>query len=250
MSDAKTFYIEESSHSLLSPSKSKLWLNCPPSMYDARNWPKKKLHPNAWIGTACHKIAEECLLMQCEPENYIGYRVIDKANNNTFTFEHEHVELVDVFVRYCNSLEGMKFYEQEIDLLHRDIKGTADCIVFDTVKSILYIIDLKTGYWPVVAKGNTQLMLYAIGALIFIKRKYNLTPDAVSSTIVHRSRIHTQNYEVSFLRKAYWLALNKANKAYLYSVGTLQQFHKANHKPGDYCRFCENSFICPVAPRF
>jgi hypothetical protein len=49
--------------------------------------------------------------------------------------------------------------------IHKDVHGTADCIIWDDHEKTLHVFDLKYGKYPVDVVGNQQLMGYAMCAL-------------------------------------------------------------------------------------
>lgn len=109
-----------------------------------------------------------CLEQKRTAESFLGYQ--EKVDGIDFTFNEEHAVTVQA---YCDTVwnhvgdTGELFVEQQLDISsvtgEVDAVGTADAIVVRDGE--LVVIDLKTGRNNVEAKGNHQLIIYALAAL-------------------------------------------------------------------------------------
>lgn len=127
-------------HSKLSPSSAYRWANCPASLADNR-----KAGKAAEEGSRAHELAYK-MLTGAEYSNYPA----------------DMVNYVNGYVEYIKSLEGIKYYEAQVNIFDQCF-GTADVVVNTWNK--IHIIDLKYGKGvPVAIENNKQLLLYAWGA--------------------------------------------------------------------------------------
>jgi hypothetical protein len=149
-----------STHAKLSPSGSAGWGTC-------AHWESDPTgSEHARIGTAAHALGEKCLEEALQPHDFIGAQiegiVIDSEMADNVS---EYVNLVrDILV-----VGGQAFIEQQVPIEHingeEDSTGTIDCIILQGDELIL--IDFKNGVMPVEVKDNSQLKMYASGAMKF-----------------------------------------------------------------------------------
>lgn len=160
-------------HAKLSPSGSKRWFACPGSLVLEAPIPNKS---NSYSddGTAMHDIAARCLTEHWPATKYIGTDVPVHRGGEPerfVTFDDSMAELVQGYVD-CVRVFGIgntQMIEQRVDFSSfveiPDQFGTADAIIVDDRAGEMILVDLKTGHTPVLVEENSQLMLYALGAL-------------------------------------------------------------------------------------
>ena len=162
-------------HAKRSPSGSAGWLECPGFAGGGG------ANVNSAEGSVAHLVGSDELDCKVRAEERIG-QVIEQDG---FKIEVTQDMVVDT-MKYVNrvrdlvgSLPGAQLLvEQRVPLDHMTgetgATGTADAVILAPLQGEILIADLKFGRGvPVDAVGNTQLRMYASGAL----RKYDLLGD-------------------------------------------------------------------------
>lgn len=151
-----------SNHARLSASSSSRWINCPASVEACKGYPNST-NASAEYGTAAHELSEQCLEHYTTPEDFLG-----KKMTNGVVVDEEMVQGVQAYIDYIQYIDGVYdsiLIEQRLDFSHivPEGFGTADLVMFNN--ETLHIVDLKFGKGIVYAENNSQLSLYALGAL-------------------------------------------------------------------------------------
>ena len=148
-------------HSKLSPSASSRWLGCTASVkaieeFLATNPALLQSSIYADEGTKAHELCELMLTNQAIKN--------DEYNDDILRHCYNYVDYIKHL--YCTD----EYIEQKVHIIE-DIFGHVDFIGVDTDK-VLHIVDFKYGAGVKVdVENNTQLMLYAIGAIKKLKYK-------------------------------------------------------------------------------
>ncbi len=233
-------------HSVLSPSSSARWLACPPSALLAEKVGNDGGSVYADEGTLAHRLAELWLLNALHVRNAgtpLATAEADyaEARKNPLFYDNMTDE-VRVYTDYVMEIlkkagKGAKMYvETEYPLFYLpEDKGTIDNIVFGGIDKALYITDLKFGQGVLVAaKGNKQLLIYAINAYRALHADYDIEKVVMTIVQPRRNFIDEWILGVDDLEMEADIIEATARKA-LKGEGKF--------KAGDHCRFC------PVKPR-
>lgn len=228
-------------HALLSASGADRWMNCPPSAR-LEEMIDEKSSVYAKEGTFAHSLAEQKLL------NYIGE--ISKAEFNkrlnelkrSEFYSKELEDYVDVYVDFAiekinGHKAGIVFVEKIVDYnwICREGFGTCDLLILDG--DVIEIIDFKFGKGlQIDAKNNSQLKLYALGAI----DNFNFIFEAkkVKMTIVQPRLDNISSEEIEVEELINWGEVEVKPLADLAYAG------EGNFKPGSYCRWCRAKATC------
>ena len=223
-------------HALLSPSSSERWISCPPSVRMSEGI-EEKPSEYAAEGTAAHSLCEYKL------HKLLGYEQPDIRENLDY-YNKEMEDCTDYYRDYINELltehderKPLMFVEQRVDF-SRFVKegfGTSDCIIIDN--DTIFVIDFKYGNGVRVdALNNSQMMIYAIGALEMFDGIFDI--NHVVMTIFQPRLENVSTFEMTkdeLYNWAFTVLKPAADMAYQ-GAGTL--------KCGDHCRFCKAKANC------
>jgi len=228
-------------HALLSASSSKQWLHCPPSVRLQENFPNES-SVYAEEGTFAHEICEY------KVRKYLKERVKRPQSEEYDTEEIE--QITDVYAEFVitiieqmreNGCEPLAFVEERVDYSHIAPSGfgTADMIIIgrdENGRGLLHVCDFKTGKGVFVdADHNSQMMLYAIGALAAYGFLYDI--EIVRMSIIQPRLDNISTFECSRQELEDW-GENIRPTALLAFEG------KGEQHPGDWCRFCRAKPVC------
>ena len=226
-------------HAVLSASGSKRWLSCPPSARLERKFPDKAGEA-AQEGTLAHALAEVRIRHWLGEisENGLTLRIDSIRHDALYSPEMgEYVsEYVDLCIEKINEAQGIALVEERLDF-SRWVKngfGTGDMVIIGD--GVLEIVDLKYGKGvPVSAEGNTQMQLYALGAIEQYGYIYDFDHVRMSIFQPRNGGLSTQLMSVAEL-----LAWGESIKP----IAELAYEGKGDFKAGDHCRFCRAAVQC------
>ena len=232
-------------HAVLSASASKRWLSCPPSARLERKFPDKAGEA-AREGTLAHALAE------AQIRRYLGeitdeeeaLRIETIRGNALYAPEmDEYVsEYVDLCIEKINEAHGTALVEERLDF-SRWIKhgfGTGDMVIIGN--DVLEIVDLKYGKGvPVSAEGNTQMQLYALGAIEQYGCIYDFDHVRMSIYQPRCGGLSTQLMSIGDL-----LAWGEQIKP----IADLAYAGKGEFRAGDHCRFCKAAPQCKALSEY
>ena len=226
-------------HAVLSASGSKRWLSCPPSARLERKFPDKAGEA-AQEGTLAHALAEARIRHWLGEisENGLTLRIDNIRHDALYSPEMgEYVsEYVDLCIEKINAAQGVALVEERLDF-SRWVKngfGTGDMVIIGD--GVLEIVDLKYGKGvPVSAEGNTQMQLYALGAIKQYGYIYDFDHVRMSIFQPRNGGLSTQLMSVDEL-----LAWGESIKP----IAELAYEGKGEFKAGDHCRFCRAAAQC------
>jgi len=173
-------------HARLSPSSSSRWLKCTASVKASEPYGNSTNSAAEW-GTAVHGIGELMLKNKDIPDIVEGVKV-----------DKEMLNCAEEYADYCRSLMtkgSVVLIEEKFDLsfIAPDTFGTGDFSVLNDTH--LDIVDLKTGHGIVDAKENSQLMLYALGAIHELEDLYDI--ETVTLHIMQSRAGHIDTWDIT-----------------------------------------------------
>lgn len=228
-------------HALLSASSSKQWLHCPPSVRLQENFPNES-SIYAAEGTFAHEVCEY------KVRKYLKERVKRPQSEEYDTEEIE--QITDVYAEFVisiiekmkeNGCEPLAFVEERVDYSHIAPSGfgTADMLIIgkdENGRGLLHVCDFKTGAGVFVdADHNSQMMLYAIGALAAYGFLYDI--EIVRMSIIQPRLDNISTFECSQQELEDWGESIKP-------IAKLAYEGKGEQHPGDWCRFCRAKPVC------
>lgn len=237
----------EREHALLSPSSSSRWLNCTPSARLAENT-ENKSSVYAEEGTLFHEICEYCLAQWnagvWEPDPFGDE--LPELKDDHLTHPLFKQEMFKHARNYCDFVMNENYnleksdgvckllLEEKVDISEYvpECLGSVDCQLVG--RDTLIVIDLKYGEGiKVYAERNTQMMLYALGA---IKGKPSI--KTIRLVIAQVRLNHFDVWEISANDLLQWadkVLKPTAKKAFA---------GKGEQKMGDWCGFCPVKAQC------
>lgn len=215
-------------HAILSASSSSRWLACPPSARINAELPETT-SVYAEEGTKAHALAEKTL------KSYLAGGPAEVQSDNEEMKESVQ-RYVDVCIEKINaakaaSPDAVVHVEFRLDFSTYvpDGFGTGDMVIVSD-KS-LEICDLKYGKGvPVSAEGNTQMRLYALGAVEEFDMLYAF--NTVHMTIIQPRLDSVSTDTLSAEKLLDW-------GRSIIPVAKLAYDGKGDFQAGDHCRFCK-----------
>ena len=162
-------------HAILSPSSSERWINCPPSAKENAGGDTGSTY--AQQGTNAHELGAFKI------EKALGHRVRDPTDDLEY-FDEEMAECTDAYCEFVmeqvqeakqSCPDPQVMVEQRLDFTRwvAESFGTADCII--VADGTMTVIDFKYGLGVLVdAEGNSQMRMYALGALDLFESLYDI----------------------------------------------------------------------------
>lgn len=230
----------ESTHALLSPSSSSIWLNCTPAAIFQKKFPEETTEYAA-EGTEAHSLAEYKLKVALnikdaeDPRNGSMTYLSDEMEECTDDYVSFVLETIAKLRETCE--DPAVLVEQKLDFSRYvpDGFGYGDCIIVSDGR--MYVIDLKYGKGVEVnAEWNSQFLIYALGSLELLGSIYDITDVTVVAFQPRKANISSFDITVDELNK--WRDEVLIPKAQLAFKGE-GAFH-----PGAHCRFCKARFVC------
>lgn len=231
-------------HALLGPSSSHKWLHCTKSARE-----EEKVHEieseHALRGQLAHEICElKVRKAFLEPMADKVYKASLKVLQSNPLYQEAMLRTSDIYLDYIASVVHSYSspphiaIEQRVDYTQYVPEGfgTSDCIIIGG--NTMYVIDYKNGSGvPVSAYENSQMKLYAIGALL----KYSIlyTIEMVIVAIVQPNLDSLSEYEISVTDLLAWCESIKP-------IARLAFDGKGDFVPGTYCDdgFCKIAATC------
>lgn len=234
---------EKREHALLSASGSNRWLNCPPSARLEDAIPEST-SGYAEEGRLAHKIAELKLAKHFTPMGSKKFNGALKKLKEDPLYSQEMLSYTDEYLEYVQSIAHSfsspphVAIERKLDYSHIAPGGfgTGDCIIIGGKQ--LHVIDFKYGKGVAVsAIQNSQMMLYAVGAL----KEYALL-YAIEDVCVHivQPRVGEPS-QWTITAEGLWFWAE-----YIKPIAQTAFEGKGEFCAGEWCRFCRAKAQCRV----
>lgn len=236
----------DDAHALLSASSSERWLHCPPSARLGEQFPDTG-SAYAAAGTLAHAIAElKARKYFLEPMSTRTYNARMKKLKEDPSYDKGMDASTDEYLDYLKAL-AMRFgaaqpfvaLETRVDFSDYAPEGfgTADCIMIGDRR--LCVNDYKNGSGvPVEAENNSQMMLYALGALKLYAPIYGDTIREIHLAIIQPNAGGVKEWSCTRAELEAWgLSYVQPRAALAYAGG-------GEFDPGAWCRFCPAAARC------
>jgi Protein of unknown function (DUF2800) len=237
---------ESRAHAKLSASGSKRWLTCTPSVHLEQGF-EDQSSDFAREGTAAHELSELYLQLHVDQIGKATFtRRYNKFKKENEFYSQEMDDYVSSYVDFvierinaakALSSDAVVLLEERLDFSEwvPEGFGTGDVVIISD--GAMEIIDLKYGKGvPVSAEDNSQMRLYALGAINGYGFLYDI--DSVLMTIVQPrlDSISTDDMSVNGLLE--WAEVMVKPKAEMAING------EGEFVAGDHCRFCKARATC------
>ena len=235
-----------SAHALLGPSSSHRWLNCTPSARLEEHVVDKG-SDFAQEGSCAHALCEEKLYLLLGDADMAEEARKEQIKNNRDRWYNAEMEnatddyVTEVWNHYQDALKATPdaklFIERRLDFTKwiPESFGTADAVII--CDGTMEVIDFKYGKGvEVSAVGNTQMMIYALGALNEFGMEYDI--KHVRMTIIQPRMSNFSDYDISAEELQGWgenVLKPTAQKAW---------DGEGEQSAGEWCRFCKIKATC------
>ncbi len=230
--------VEVRSHALLSASSSSRWLNCPPSARLAEHL-EDTTSDFAAEGTDAHTLCEFKLRRALGLTLGEKQPVLKWYSQEMEDYATDYVAFILELVNEARKSgnEPIVLVEQRLDYSRyvQEGFGTGDAVI--VAGDTLHVVDYKHGRGVLVdAHENTQMMLYALGALELFDFLFDI--KHVNMTIYQPRIGNISTYQLEAMDLVDW-AENT-----LSPIAKLAYEGKGEFKCGDHCQFCKAKAIC------
>lgn len=224
------------SHAILSASGSHRWLNCSPSARLELGFENKETTAAA-EGSAAHALCEHKLrkALRMRSKRPVSSYDSDDMEEHSDAYVAFVMEQLEIAKQSCK--DPLILIEQKLDFSCYVPQGfgTGDCIIIADEK--LHIIDFKYGMGVLVdAVENTQMKLYALGALEIYDNLYDIKEASMTIFQPRRDNISTWTIPVEELKD--WAENELKPKAQMAING------EGDYLSGEWCTFCRASVKC------
>lgn len=248
---------ESRAHALLSPSSAHRWLLCTPSARMEEKYPDTTSQA-ATEGTIAHEVAEAYASARLNDEDEPGEELM-KSYVDRFAKEHDLTDYdAKEMIRHAKQYADLaKFIREDLQAhcetgayalteVTTDLKdyipegfGSVDFLCYSS--ETLAIMDYKYGKGVrVSAVENPQMMIYALGALSYVKAIMGKSPKYVSMTIFQPRLEHEDTHVLSSEELEQW------GEEMLKPIAKRAFAGEGDPFPGEHCRFCRAKVDCPA----
>lgn len=225
------------SHAILSPSSSERWINCPPSAKENAGGDTGSSY--AQQGSEAHLMAE------WKVKKALGHKIRDPTDELEY-FDEEMEECTDAYCEFVMEQvqtaketcpDPLVLVEQRLDFTRwvAESFGTADCIC--VADGTMTVVDFKYGLGVLVdADGNSQMRMYALGALNLFESLYDI--QTVRMIIFQPRRDNISTAEVTKEKLLGWA------EEVLIPAAALAAKGDGEYRAGKHCQFCKIKATC------
>ena len=233
-------------HAILSASSSERWLHCTAAPRFEEQFPDEDPSDYAKAGTLAHEICELYCRRQFKGLSEDDFNVLKRMLSENRLYDDEMLLTAEFYRDYVLqttlAYEPAPFtaFEVRVDLSDYIPEGfgTCDCVIIgdDTI----HIVDYKHGKGVAVSSiGNTQMRLYALGALKLFLPIFGSNIKTVKMAICQpriTEEITEDTMSVEELR-AWGDEIRKIAEVAYTGRG-------AEFVPGSWCKFCKGKAVC------
>jgi hypothetical protein len=232
-------------HALLSASGSSRWVGCPASVA-MEHGVTEDPSEYAEEGIKAHKLASD------EIDYWDKSNGLEDNSPLTLCTDKDMSNYVSLYIDYLAGLQDSDsrlFLEQKVNFSNAVINGygTADAIIINTKTNHLDVVDLKYGFNEVLAKDNTQMLLYAIGTINSIYSLFTRSVDDPETITLHIAQPRINNFDtwtITYEELQDWIKYFKVQ-----SIKALTLNDEFNPSITN-CKYCKAKKHCPALSSF
>lgn len=234
-------------HSRLGGSVAYRFRRCAGSVRAALGMPNRTSE-HAAAGTVAHDLGERELRGDHLPgrralADYLGDRFT--VDGHTVQVDQEMVDGVGLYAREIRDIlvrhpDAVLHVELKLDLrtIHPDMFGTSDAVIWIPSLQLLIVYDFKYGYKYVDAEDNSQLLFYALGALLNLKLPVRSVRLGIVQPRNYGRKGPVRTWDVEPLH-----LLDFAGE--LRAAAKATEDPNAARTPGLHCDYCPAAPLCP-----
>lgn len=232
---------EVKAHAVLSPSSASRWMACTPSARFEEQF-ENKSSIFADEGTLAHAISEDILRLRLGEISKDKFEDLLVTHKQSLLYSEEMLVHCEQYADFCmyDAEEGdVCAVETRLDITKYIPEGfgTGDFMRVKPTKRVLKFKDLKYGKGVAVsAINNTQLKIYALGALDWWGWMYDI--DTVEVSIFQPRINNNSTWGISVEELTAWAESELAPKAQKAFKG------EGFYSPGNHCKFCRARVKC------
>lgn len=235
-------------HSKLGASSSHRWMHCSASVQLINNFGGgNKSSVYSVGGHNAHEIAAKCLANGSDAWEYIGQEI--EEDGFTHVADGDDISAIQFYLDRVRQLDAWKTAKRGIEIdfhcpdIHPDFFGQSDLALYD--ERMIDIWDYKHGAGIAVnAEKNTQLMMYAVGAVRELAKAGTTLPENVRLTICQPRAFHpkgpVRHWETTVTSLEDWVQNEWLPAA------RLTESNNPGFQSGDWCQFCPAKLECPL----
>ena len=224
-------------HAILSASSSHRWLECTPSARLEQEFAETNTFASQ-EGSFAHELGAHKIMRKLHMRSELPISDFNNDEMEGYTDDYSDY-VVECFQRAKrHDPNAQIFIEQKLDYSCwvQDGFGTGDAVIVS--KGKLHIIDLKYGQGVLVhAEHNSQMMLYALGALKRYEKEYEI--KKVKMTIFQPRRENITTWETTVYQLKRW-----ANKVLRPKAELAYKGEGEYHPNSITCQFCRAANKC------